>query len=129
MATRDIDTGSRTAIEGILDPVVLQGLHELAGDDEPELFAELIDIYLEDAPLRLAEMARGLQLSDWKLLERAAHTLKSASANIGALRLAGLCKELECSARTADKQACAALFDQSSQHFPEVQAALLGVRS
>lgn len=126
MATQDID--SRTQTDGILDPAVLQSLRDLAGEDDPDLLRELIDIYLEDAPLRLSEMARGMQLGDWKLLERAAHTLKSASANIGALRLSGICKELEQSARAQDRTTCETLFDRSSQHFPEVQLALRGVR-
>lgn len=126
MATPDTDPRPQTA--DILDSAVLDGLRELAGADEPELLAELIDIYLEDAPQRLAEMARGVQLGDWKLLERAAHTLKSASANIGALQLSGICKELELRARSEDRPACETLFDRSSRHFPAVELALREVR-
>src|SRR6185295_11603483 len=70
-----------------IDPGVIEGLRELGGAEDPGLLVELIDLYLADAPLRMAEIEQSLASGDWKLLERAAHTLKSASANIGALGL------------------------------------------
>src|SRR5690349_17534232 len=107
-----------------IDPGVIEGLRELGGAEDPGLLVELIDLYLSDAPQRMAEIERSLASGDWKLLERAAHTLKSASANIGALGLSEICKELECQARKRDPQLCASLFERSAADLVRVEGAL-----
>ncbi|NUP11068.1 MAG: response regulator [Polyangiaceae bacterium] len=60
-----------------------------------DFLVELIDTYLEDAPKLLEEIQRAARDGDAQLLERSAHTFKSNSANLGALRLSGACKEIE----------------------------------
>ena len=87
-----------------IDPGVIQGLRELGGDDEPELLAELIGIFLEDAPLRMKDITEGLAHDDLARIERGAHTLKSSSANIGALGLSDLCRRIVECARTSRPQ-------------------------
>jgi len=117
------------ATQEVLDPSVIQGLRELGGEEDPGLLLELVELYLADAPERTAEMEQALAASDWKLLERAAHTLKSASANIGALGLSELCKELELKARGSDPQVCSALFKLCAGSLVRVESALRGLRS
>jgi HPt (histidine-containing phosphotransfer) domain-containing protein len=112
-----------------LDPSVIQGLRELGGTEDPGLLLELIELYLADAPQRMAEMERALASDDWKLLERAAHTLKSASANIGALGLSALCKELEMQARSSDHQGCNGLVRLSAESLARAESALRNLRS
>ena len=87
-----------------IDPHVIQGLRELGGEDEPELLAELIGIFLEDAPLRMKDITEGLAHGDLARIERGAHTLKSSSANIGALGLSDLCRRIVECARTSRPQ-------------------------
>ncbi|MGB0129146.1 MAG: response regulator, partial [Rhodocyclaceae bacterium] len=86
----------------ILESNTLQRLNELAGDDTPDLVATIIQLYLDDAPKRLAAINDAWQSRDAKVLATSAHALKSASANMGALRLAKLCKTLEADARAND---------------------------
>ena len=112
-----------------IDPGVIDGLRELGGAEDPGLLVELIDLYLGDAPQRMAEIQQSLASSDWKLLERAAHTLKSASANIGALGLSELCKELECQARKRDPLNCTNLYKRSVADLARVELALRKLRS
>ena len=59
----------------------------------------MIDVYLEDAPHRLADFRRGLDQNDLALAHRAVHTLKSTAASLGALRFASFCGEVEAAAR------------------------------
>jgi HPt (histidine-containing phosphotransfer) domain-containing protein len=113
----------------VLDANVIQGLRELGGTEDPGLLVELIDLYLTDAPQRMAEIETSLATGDWKLLERAAHTLKSASANIGALGLSAICRELECQARRCDSEACSSLLRSSAEHLARVQRALGSLRA
>jgi HPt (histidine-containing phosphotransfer) domain-containing protein len=112
-----------------LDPGVIEGLRELGGAEDPGLLVELIDLYLGDAPQRMAEIEQSLANGDWKLLERAAHTLKSASANIGALGLSELCKQLECQARKRDPHDCESLCKRSAEDLARVESALRKLRS
>src|SRR5450432_2035449 len=73
-----------------LDDGSLRALDDLVGDDH-ELVGSLVDVFLEEAPVRLAELSSGLGSGDAVLLGRAAHTLKSNALTFGALRLADLC--------------------------------------
>jgi HPt (histidine-containing phosphotransfer) domain-containing protein len=78
-----------------VDLLILNGLEEAQGDGEPDLVVELIDLYLEDAPRRLAVMSEALGNVDGVLLARAAHALKGSSATLGAGQVAETCAELE----------------------------------
>ena len=113
----------------VLDAITLQGLRELGGEDDPGLFAELIDLFLEDAPLRMEELRRGLDKRDMPLLERAAHTLKSSSANIGALSMSCICKRIETSVRSQRCEEVASLVEESRVLWPQVEAALRAAKS
>ena len=77
-----------------VDHEVLAALSQATGDD-PAFLAELIDTYLADAPDLLVAMRDALEAREAAGLRRAAHTLKSTSAMLGASRLADLCRHLE----------------------------------
>jgi CheY-like chemotaxis protein/HPt (histidine-containing phosphotransfer) domain-containing protein len=70
-------------------------LRSLAADTDPDFVRELIGIFRESGTDLLRDMATAHEASDWKTLERTAHSLKGASNNIGATDLAGLCLSLE----------------------------------
>ena len=102
--TNDLRVGDRA-----IDMKIIRGLRELGGEDEPELLAELIGIFLEDAPQRMKDITEGLEQGDLARIERGAHTLKSSSANIGALGLSDLCRRIVECARTSRPQELPAL--------------------
>ena len=81
-----------------LDPAALDRLRELAGGDE-DFVRELLATYLEDAVGQLERMRAASKAGDHTGLMMASHSLKSNSANVGALRLAELCRALEADAR------------------------------
>lgn len=70
-------------------------LTSLVEDTDAEFVNELIDTYLEDSPHQIAEMQRALAQHSIENFRRAAHTLKSNSANFGAGSLSEMAKELE----------------------------------
>jgi len=113
-----------TQIEHVLDERILNDLRDLGGQDDPGLLAELIDIFLHDAPQRMAEIASGLKSGDLKTVERAAHTLKSSSANIGALGLSNICKRMEEIARERKSDGIQALASESELLLKDVDSAL-----
>ena len=74
-----------------LDMEQLNELKEVLEDE----FQVLINTYLIDAQLRLKLIEEGLDIKNYEQVRLAAHSLKGASANIGALILAQLCEQLE----------------------------------
>jgi HPt (histidine-containing phosphotransfer) domain-containing protein len=82
-----------------LDAAALAPLRALAAQTGKDLLGKVIDAYCDSAPKLLAEIASSIAADDAETLRRAAHTLKSSSASLGALELAALAKALELRAR------------------------------
>jgi HPt (histidine-containing phosphotransfer) domain-containing protein len=70
-------------------------LEELISETDAEFVRELIGLFVQNGAVLLEEMVLAHEASDWGSLERAAHSLKGASNNIGAAGLARLCLRLE----------------------------------
>ena len=60
-----------------------------------EFVGELIDTYCEETPRLLLELQAALSCGETEAFRRAAHSIKSSSASLGALPLAALARELE----------------------------------
>jgi HPt (histidine-containing phosphotransfer) domain-containing protein len=114
--------------ENLVDMSVIESLKELGGDDDPNLVFELIEMFLSDTPLRMRDIKSALASGDLKLLERAAHTLKSSSANVGALGLSELAKAIEERARGQHLSEVPSLFARSSAHFDRVAVQLRSLK-
>ncbi len=70
------------------------------GDGAEPLLQELIDLYLEDATSLVSAVVMAHQYHDPPAMIAAAHSLRSPSASLGALGLAGLCGAVEESLRS-----------------------------
>ncbi len=90
--------------ELVVSPETIEMLVELGGDDDPGLLDELIELYLDDATDRVKALREARSGGDVAQIGRAAHALKSASANIGALPFADICREIESAARAESDQ-------------------------
>ncbi len=77
-----------------IDQQILQNLREY--DDEDDPFVDtLIQDYLADTPQKIQQIQTAIKTQDIKGLKEASHTLKSGSAQLGAITFSELCKELE----------------------------------
>ncbi|MBE9119659.1 response regulator [Tychonema sp. LEGE 07199] len=94
-----------------IDFHVLQSLRELDDDEDPDFLGELIKIYLLDAPQQLETIKEAIFLGDADSLKLASHTLKSSSANLGAVSFSEVCKELEYMGRMAVESGGEQVFD------------------
>ena len=110
-----------TQSEG-LDAGVFVTLRQMLGQDQ--FLAEVIDIYLEDAPKLLEVMKKAVAQGKAISLQQAAHTLKSSSAVFGATSLSHFCQELEVSGSTGTWAKAAALMSQVETEYEKVQTAL-----
>jgi HPt (histidine-containing phosphotransfer) domain-containing protein len=78
--------------ETIIDAATFAELQEAAGAD---FVVELVDTFLVEAPLMLAELRSAHQAASAERFRRAAHSLKSNGTTFGATRLAAMARELE----------------------------------
>jgi signal transduction histidine kinase/CheY-like chemotaxis protein/HPt (histidine-containing phosphotransfer) domain-containing protein len=83
-----------------LDLEVVDDLRDAMGDQ----FKMLVALYLEDAPIQLAKLEAAAVLGDKAQMVSAAHTLKSSSANLGAMQVSALSKRIEHGARDMSLQ-------------------------
>jgi two-component system, sensor histidine kinase and response regulator len=113
----------------VLDLEVVDSLKALDEDGGPSLFLELIDLFVEDAAAQLRTLQSALACGDIKALERAAHTLKSSSANIGASRMSGLCFELEKLGRAGSLNGAQTLIASTGEAYAEVREVLSSMRA
>ena len=116
---------SAAAARPILDQSALENIRALERPGVPSLLGRVIDRYLLDAPKLIEEMRQARDRADAPALARAAHTLKSASASLGARHPAELCKTLETEARNGDTRQAAVLLDKLERAREQAATALL----
>jgi HPt (histidine-containing phosphotransfer) domain-containing protein len=104
----------------VIDRVILDELREVLGGE----IDRLITLFLEDTPLLLARLEAAALAPDYHELREAAHSLKSSSANLGAMALSAAAKRVELGARlqTLDRPAVAVALIASE--FARVSSAL-----
>ena len=71
-------------------------------DFDQEMFNELIDLFLEEVPGRMAELHTAVEAEDAKQIHAIAHNIKGASYPFGAAAFAGVAKELELIGRSGE---------------------------
>ena len=108
----------------MLDPAALDAIRELQRPGQPQLVARIVGAYHEESPRLLSELKRAAQAQDGDALARAAHSLRSSSANLGASRLAVLCKQLESSAREERLAGAEGVLEALENEYRKVSAAL-----
>lgn len=86
----------------VLDASALDAIRALDDDGGDGLLREILAAYFASCPGLLAQMDEGFAASGADKVRIATHTLKSSSANLGAQRLADICKEAESAARAGD---------------------------
>ncbi len=83
-----------SSLEPIIDAEAIENLRALNPDDDSFL-KEIIGIFIEDTPARIAELRQAHAAGDVATFSRAAHSIKGSSSNLGAARLRTLAERLE----------------------------------
>lgn len=97
-----------------VDRDVLGTLREVMEDG----YTELLETFLADSESRLRE----LQIStSAKALSDVAHSFKGSASNMGAVRLATLCQDLESNAKDKSPEALAQLVAEIQSEFADVR--------
>jgi len=108
----------------VLEAAVLEKLQAELGEGDAAIVAELIGMFLSDTPALRDEMRQALTSGATEPLQRAAHTLKSSSATLGARALAARCAKLEHLAPKLSMAEGSELLRQIEQVYEETQRAL-----
>jgi CheY-like chemotaxis protein len=106
--------------ENVLDPKVLHELKEIMDDD----YLGLLHTFLRNAPTLLTEAGEAVSAGDVEAMVRPVHSLKSSSANVGAMRLSELARDAERYARAGDFTAAQQAFVAVGDAYREAEAAL-----
>jgi len=109
-----------------LDDSALRNLRDLGGDD---FLGEVIDAFLADAPGLLATLRSSLDGQSNEELRRAAHTLKSNGATLGAEQFAELCRTLEQRAKAGELDGTGELVEQIEAEYRPLEQALSALRA
>jgi HPt (histidine-containing phosphotransfer) domain-containing protein len=97
-----------------IDREALSVLREVMEEGYPEL----LNTFLADSESRLAELQN---TADAKALSEVAHSFKGSASNMGAVRLAALCQELESEAKNKIPSDIARLVADISREFADVR--------
>jgi HPt (histidine-containing phosphotransfer) domain-containing protein len=109
-----------------LEPAALQQLQDLGG---AEFIAEVVDVFLADAPTLITSLRNAVEGHDTEELRRAAHTLKSNGATLGAGGFAELCRTVEQHAKDGRLDGVSQLVDRIEHEYGTLREALVSLRS
>jgi HPt (histidine-containing phosphotransfer) domain-containing protein len=108
----------------VIDPQAIENLRALNPGDNDQFLREITGIFLEDTPVRIAELDQSLAAGDGPKFTRAAHSIKGSSANLGAMALRAVAEKLEHQSRTSGLGGLAPLVAQVKTEFARAQAEL-----
>jgi signal transduction histidine kinase/DNA-binding response OmpR family regulator/HPt (histidine-containing phosphotransfer) domain-containing protein len=102
----------------------LEKIRMLSRERGDALVQKVINAYVDDTPQQLSTLRQAIDGMDTGNVRRIAHTLKSASANVGADTLAALCKEMEHLGRADTTEGADVLLTDMEQEFQAVRNSL-----
>lgn len=109
----------------VLDPVYLDRLLELQRSSGRSVVPLIVDSFVSEGPRRLERMRGALARGDRHDLVLVAHTLKGGSAQLGALRLASVSRELEESGKEGRLEGAGEILDRLERELAAASRALL----
>ena len=107
-----------------LDVKILKDIRSLQQEGAPDLLAAIIRTYMREAPHLLEKLSAAVRQGDAGVIYQTAHSLKSSSANVGALTLAELLRQLEAMAKESSLNQAPAILARISREYERVSTAL-----
>ena len=108
----------------VINTAALEKIRALSRDGGDALVQKVINAYVGDVPQHLRTLRQAIGATDAGTVKRVAHSLKSASANVGAEALAGLCKDLEHLGRADTVEGADTLLADMEHEFQAVRHSL-----
>lgn len=108
----------------VINRSALEKIRMLSRERGDALVQKVINAYVDDTPQQLSTLRLAIDDMATGDVRRIAHTLKSASANVGADALAALCKEMEHLGRADTTEGADSLLTHMEQEFEAVRGSL-----
>lgn len=112
-----------------LDTSIIDELLSLCDDGDMGLLVELIDMFLDDAPSKIDAIIQGATGDDMEAVERAAHSLKGSSGNLGATELMDVAEQLQLASREGTTERVRELVPSLESNYTAADAALRELKS
>lgn len=106
----------------VLDPAVIATLRQLNMPGEPDVLTEVLKLFLEEAPSRLAKLRNASAMRNIQEVQRIAHSLKGSAGNIGASAMFEICRELDGLGRSGSPESVDRLVDALDAEYVKVEA-------
>lgn len=107
-----------------LDRRVLDELRELQSAADPHFLARVMTLYLTESPKLMEQLNQSVTVADAAEIVRAAHSLKSSSASIGAVAMGVLCAEMVAAGRAGKVSNARDMYESVASEHARVLAAL-----
>ncbi|MBI5840374.1 MAG: Hpt domain-containing protein [Chloroflexi bacterium] len=107
-----------------IDISALEAYREIMGEEADAFIADIIKTYIQNGANLVQIITDSLASGDKTSFERAAHTLKSTSATVGAKELSAVAAELESLCKTEALSTLAPKVGQLAQEFSKAEAEL-----
>jgi CheY-like chemotaxis protein/HPt (histidine-containing phosphotransfer) domain-containing protein len=108
----------------VIDRQVLEQLRKVVTNGKPELLERVVKLYLTESPKLVQKMKQAAGAADTGAIASSAHSLKSSSANVGAMALSRYCADIEACARRAQTEEARRLLERIEAEHGSVQTAL-----
>lgn len=108
----------------ILDVSVMAAIRSLAAPDEPDVYAEVALLFLDDVDIQLAALGAAIAAADSELVWQIAHRLHGSALEMGVVRMAPLCAEIEHAARGGSLGQAAAQAEDLAREFAAARTAM-----
>ncbi|MBC2695790.1 MAG: response regulator [Desulfobacteraceae bacterium] len=121
---RSIAPDEQKETEPLLEQETLNRIRALQRPGKPNVLGKIINFYLENSPGLIKTVRKSVEQGDGAALCEAAHSLKSSSANLGAVSMADVCKKLEEMGREERIDAAKALIGRIESEYKLASATL-----
>jgi signal transduction histidine kinase/DNA-binding response OmpR family regulator len=99
-------------------------IQDLQRPNQPDILHKLINIYLENTPDLIELLTQAAKELDETSFSETAHTIKSSSRNLGAIKLAQLCEKCECNSKEKNQTKAFELITEIKNEYELVEAEL-----
>lgn len=120
----EVEKKRRMDIETTIDESALNQIRALQQPGGEDLVRKIIQLFLDDAARLHDIICEGVRSGDAEAVGASSHSLKSSSANVGAVRVAAISHELEMAARAGEVESAQALADTLGEALAQARVRL-----
>ena len=115
---------SEADFSATIDTKIINQIRSLTKDADPNLLNRIVETFINETEKLLKKMIAALEQFDADTVKKTAHSLKSSSAHVGAIKLASLFREIEAKAKVPSLKELEDMVPALNQEFDLVQQAL-----